>query len=258
MPAVPASLRRHTQRADLFHGLSSLFLDMMHRRRSCPCAPEAPTSVRTVAQQPLGGSIMYYGQVEGTDLVVLDKRFAKLFAGYMRVTRHWTGSIWAEGPAWFAPAAISSGRTSPTTGCCASSRNRAVRLPAGLQQFERQHCRQPGPAGHLRTSDSPRHPHRVRRLDQGARGQVGGQAFQLAERCRREIGRFRSGSPTRPTASTATTRASRRRPRSTAATSIASTDRRGHEADRQYGAAERPRFLARRETPLRRRYRRHS
>ncbi len=45
---------------------------------------------------------MYHGQVEGTDLVVLDKRFGQLFAGYMRVTRHWTGSIWAEGPAWFA------------------------------------------------------------------------------------------------------------------------------------------------------------
>ena len=45
---------------------------------------------------------MYHGQVEGTDLVVLDKRFAQLFAGYMRVTRHWTGAIWSEGPAWFA------------------------------------------------------------------------------------------------------------------------------------------------------------
>jgi gluconolactonase len=45
---------------------------------------------------------MYHGQVEGTDLVVLDQRFGKLFAGYMRVTRHWTGSIWAEGPVWFA------------------------------------------------------------------------------------------------------------------------------------------------------------
>ena len=45
---------------------------------------------------------MYHGQLDGTDLVVLDKRFAQLFTGYMRVTRHWTGSIWAEGPAWFA------------------------------------------------------------------------------------------------------------------------------------------------------------
>ncbi len=31
---------------------------------------------------------MFHGQVEGTDLIVLDKRFGKLFAGYMRVTRH--------------------------------------------------------------------------------------------------------------------------------------------------------------------------
>ena len=45
---------------------------------------------------------MFHGQVEGTDLVVLDKRFSELFAGYMRVTRHWTGAIWSEGPAWFA------------------------------------------------------------------------------------------------------------------------------------------------------------
>ena len=45
---------------------------------------------------------MYYGQVEGTDLVADEKRFGKLFAGYMRVTRHWTGTIWSEGPAWFA------------------------------------------------------------------------------------------------------------------------------------------------------------
>jgi gluconolactonase len=48
------------------------------------------------------GRDVFYGQIEGTDLVVLDKRFAQLFTGYMRVTRHWTGSIWAEGPAWFA------------------------------------------------------------------------------------------------------------------------------------------------------------
>jgi gluconolactonase len=45
---------------------------------------------------------MYYGQLDGTALVALDKRFEQLFTGYMRVTRHWTGSIWAEGPAWFA------------------------------------------------------------------------------------------------------------------------------------------------------------
>ncbi|CAN5328387.1 SMP-30/gluconolactonase/LRE family protein [soil metagenome] len=45
---------------------------------------------------------MHYGQVEGTAFEVLDPRFGKLFAGYMRVERLWTGAIWSEGPAWFA------------------------------------------------------------------------------------------------------------------------------------------------------------
>jgi gluconolactonase len=45
---------------------------------------------------------MFYGQIEGTDLVVLDKRFEPLFAGYGRVERLWTGARWSEGPAWFA------------------------------------------------------------------------------------------------------------------------------------------------------------
>ncbi len=45
---------------------------------------------------------MYYGQLEGTDFVVLDKRFKPLFAGHMRVERLWSGAVWSEGPAWFA------------------------------------------------------------------------------------------------------------------------------------------------------------
>ncbi len=45
---------------------------------------------------------MFYGQIEGTDFVVLDKRFARLFAGHIRVERLWTGAVWSEGPAWFA------------------------------------------------------------------------------------------------------------------------------------------------------------
>jgi gluconolactonase len=45
---------------------------------------------------------MFYGQVEGTEIVVLDKRFAACFAGHVRVERLWTGCRWAEGPAWFA------------------------------------------------------------------------------------------------------------------------------------------------------------
>ena len=45
---------------------------------------------------------MFYGQVEGTDIVVLDKRFNACFAGHVRVERLWTGARWSEGPAWFA------------------------------------------------------------------------------------------------------------------------------------------------------------
>jgi gluconolactonase len=45
---------------------------------------------------------MYHGQVEGTDIVVLDPRFKPLFAGYVRVERLWSGARWSEGPAWFA------------------------------------------------------------------------------------------------------------------------------------------------------------
>ena len=45
---------------------------------------------------------MCYGQVEGTDIVVLDPRFKACFPGHVRVERLWTGARWAEGPAWFA------------------------------------------------------------------------------------------------------------------------------------------------------------
>ena len=45
---------------------------------------------------------MWYGQVEGTEIVVLDPRFKNCFAGHARVERLWTGARWAEGPAWFA------------------------------------------------------------------------------------------------------------------------------------------------------------
>jgi gluconolactonase len=45
---------------------------------------------------------MFHGQVEGTDIVVLDPRFKACFAGHVRVERLWTGARWAEGPAWFA------------------------------------------------------------------------------------------------------------------------------------------------------------
>ena len=49
-----------------------------------------------------GRRAVHHGQLEGTDLVVLDPRFKPLFAGYVRVERLWTGARWSEGPAWFA------------------------------------------------------------------------------------------------------------------------------------------------------------
>jgi gluconolactonase len=45
---------------------------------------------------------MWHGQIEGTDIIVLDPRFKACFAGHVRVERLWTGGRWAEGPAWFA------------------------------------------------------------------------------------------------------------------------------------------------------------
>jgi gluconolactonase len=45
---------------------------------------------------------MWYGQIEGTDIVVLDLRFKACFAGHARVERLWSGARWAEGPTWFA------------------------------------------------------------------------------------------------------------------------------------------------------------
>src|SRR5947209_11138191 len=45
---------------------------------------------------------MFYGQVEGTDIVVLDPRFKACYAGHVRIERLWSGARWCEGPAWFA------------------------------------------------------------------------------------------------------------------------------------------------------------
>ena len=45
---------------------------------------------------------MFYGQPEGTGYEVLDPRFNTCLVGHARVERLWTGSRWAEGPAWFA------------------------------------------------------------------------------------------------------------------------------------------------------------
>jgi len=45
---------------------------------------------------------MSFGSVEGTGYVQFDERFGACIIGHAHVERLWTGSRWAEGPAWFA------------------------------------------------------------------------------------------------------------------------------------------------------------
>lgn len=45
--------------------------------------------------------IAMFGVLEGTGVSVLDPRFHRIVPGSARVERLWTGSRWAEGPAWF-------------------------------------------------------------------------------------------------------------------------------------------------------------
>jgi len=45
---------------------------------------------------------MHFGAVEGTGYVHLDDRFSACILGHAHIERLWTGSRWAEGPAWFA------------------------------------------------------------------------------------------------------------------------------------------------------------
>ncbi len=44
-----------------------------------------------------------FGILDGTGFEVLDPRFSTCFVGHQRVERLWTGALWSEGPAWFAP-----------------------------------------------------------------------------------------------------------------------------------------------------------
>jgi gluconolactonase len=45
---------------------------------------------------------MFHGQIEGTGFETRDPRFNACIIGHARVEQLWTGSRWAEGPAWFA------------------------------------------------------------------------------------------------------------------------------------------------------------
>ena len=86
---------------------------------------------------------MHHGQIEGTSIAVLDPRFKALFAGYARVERHWTGAVWSEGPAWFAPGRYLVWSDIPNNRMLRyiKSRRLGFGVPRTLQQLERQHRR---------------------------------------------------------------------------------------------------------------------
>ena len=162
------------------------------RPGSCRPGPKAPTLAVKMKATRGGTDPMFFGQIEGTDLVVLDKRFKPLFAGYAQVERLWTGARWSEGPAWFGPWPLSHLVGHPQQPHAALRRavGRGLGVSRAVQQLERQHGRQPGTARHLRAPDAPRDAHRSRRVDLGRRRQMAGQAAQLTQRRGRQIGQF--------------------------------------------------------------------
>ena len=134
---------------------------------------------------------MYHGQVEGTDIVVVDKRFEACFAGHVRVERLWTGCRWAEGPAWFAAGRYLVWSDIPNNRIMrfVEPIGRSLRVPRAFQQFQRQHRRQSGPAADLRASGAPGDAHRMGRRHQTHRHALAGQTPQFPQRRRREVRR---------------------------------------------------------------------
>ena len=139
-----------------------------------------------------GNEPCIYGQIEGTDFVVLDKRFRAAVRGLYPGRPAVDGRGLVGGPGLVRRRALSRlvGHSQQPHAALRRGVGPRLGLPPALEQFERQHRRQPGTARHLRASDAPRHPHRDRRLDHGPRRQVAGQALQLAQRRRRQVGRF--------------------------------------------------------------------
>ena len=202
---------------------------------------------------------MYYGQVEGTEIVVVDKRFEACFAGHVRVERLWTGCRWAEGPAWFAAGRYLVWSDIPN--------NRMMRYvePSGeVSVFRERSNNSNGNTvdnqGRLVTCE-----HLTRRVTRTefdgaitrARRALAGQAAQFAQRRRRQVrrqhlvhrSRLRHRRRLRGRQAGA---GNRRLPR----LSHRSAQRRGRARDRRHGAPERPRLLARRVAALCRRHRR--
>ena len=85
------------------------------------------------------------------------------------------------------------------------------RLPQAVELLERQHARSPGPARHLRARQPARDPHRVRRHRHGADGLVRAASGSTRRTTWWSSRTTACGSPIRPSACSATTRATPRR-----------------------------------------------
>jgi SMP-30/gluconolaconase/LRE-like protein len=189
---------------------------------------------------------MWHGQIEGTDIAVLDSRFKTCFAGHVRAERLWSGARWAEGPAWFAAGRYLVWSDIPN--------NRMMRLvePSGEVSVFRE--RSNNSNGNTVDNQGPlvTCEHLTRRV---TRIEIDGSISVIAEKWNGKrlnspnhavVGRtIPSGSPTPPTASTPTTRTIAPTRRSMVAMSIGSRQiRRGHRGRHRYGSPQRHRLLA--------------
>ena len=97
------------------------------------------------------------------DYEILDPRFARLFNANAQVEKLFTGCRWAEGPAWFAAGRYLVWSDIPNNRMLRYDETdgsvSVFRQPS--RQFQRQHGRPAGPAGHLRAFGPPRQPHRA-------------------------------------------------------------------------------------------------
>src|SRR6266446_10060040 len=74
----------------------------MGRRSFLATAAAAATTMPTLAQTRDYGKNASPVRYPDPDILVLDKRFAKYKIGNTPIQRLYTGTLWAEGPAWSA------------------------------------------------------------------------------------------------------------------------------------------------------------
>ena len=137
------------------------------------------------------------------DIVVLDQRFARYKLGNTPIQRLYTGTLWAEGPAWSGVGRYlvwSDHSQQPSTALAGRGRTRE-RLPVPLGKQQREHVRLPGTPDLLRARHPAGGPVRTGRHRDGAGRRVGREArstLPMTSSCIRTTAP--SGSPIRDTA----------------------------------------------------------